>query len=468
MTIARTTVVAAALTALWGAPPARAEDAAGAARRVAGSLAQQLKARPPRTPLSTVAVAPATEPAALQKDGLARLFAELLVPELARAAGVKVRDWKSVDAAAREQALKAAAAGGLDLPSVPEVQALLVTEASGAADGAVRLQVRLVAVPGGAVLASESGKLEPAARATTPSPAGAAAAAQAASVDVAVRRLADGLATGFGKLAGGARYHRLAVLPFGEVGPEAKKRELGALVSAEVATDLRQAHGLLLVERARVGALLGEMKLGEMGLVDPATAPKVGKLADAQALVIGTVADAGDHFLVNARVVATETGETLASASETVPAASLVALSSEAVVLRTKKDAVFRSLLVPGWGQSYNRQGVKSVVFGVAAAGTLGAALAFHLQGAKAQSDYERLVTAGQLGTDPASRAARLRADAEQGFQRRNGFLWAAGAVWAVNVVDAYLFGVDGDKVVDGVAVAPVGEGLGVAVAGRF
>jgi len=144
MTIARTTVVAAALTALWGAPPARAEDAAGAARRVAGSLAQQLKARPPRTPLSTVAVAPATEPAALQKDGLARLFAELLVPELARAAGVKVRDWKSVDAAAREQALKAAAAGGLDLPSVPEVQALLVTEASGAADGAVRLQVGAV------------------------------------------------------------------------------------------------------------------------------------------------------------------------------------------------------------------------------------------------------------------------------------------------------------------------------------
>jgi TolB-like protein len=462
MTTTPMMAVAAALALALAAGPARAAGPAEEAARVARSLAQQLRARPPQPPLSSIAMAPPRAPGPVEQQGLVRVFAELLAGELTSATGLGVRDWKAVDQAAREQALRAAAAGGFGLPAVPGVQALLVTEATGAGgDAPARLQLRLVAVPGGAVLASESGRLEPPDRASS-------GAVTAVGVDVAMRRLADQLAVGFAKMPGSARYRRLAVLPFAEVGPEARKRELGALVSAELSTDLRQNQGLLLVERARVGALMAEMKLGEMGVVDPATAPRLGKLADAQALVLGTVADAGDRFLVNARVVATETAETLSSASESVSAGTLIALSSEAVVLRSKKDAVFRSLLVPGWGQAYNRQPVKSAVFGALAAGTVGTALWFHLQGAKAQRDYDRLVTAGQLGSDPAGRAAALRADAEGAYRTRNGFLWAAAGVWVVNVADAYLFGIDGDRVVDGVALAPRPGGLQLALAGRF
>lgn len=449
-----------ALLSLLPPGAARAGEPTAEARRAARSLASQLRERPSRTPLQTIAVAPSPPGDAAAEIAL-RVFGEALSRELASAAGLAVRDWQAVDAAAREGALRSAASGELGLPAVPGVQALLLLEGSSPpGTGFVKLHLRLVAVPGGAVLAAEGAVVDRA--------GGAAKGTVAAvGVDVAIRRLADQLGVGFSSLPGSARYRRLAVLPFAEIGPEAKKRELGALVSAELSADLRRNQGLLLVERARIGALLSEVKLGEMGLLDPASAPKLGKLADAQALVLGSVADAGDRFLVSARIVATETSETLASASEPVSAATLVALSSEAVVLRSKKDAVFRSLLVPGWGQVYNRQPAKSAVFGALAAGTLGTAVLFHVRGARSERDYETLVTAQQLGGDPAGQAAALRADAEDAYRTRNALLWGAAAVWAVNVADAYLFGVDGDRIVDGVAVLPRPAGAEVALVWR-
>jgi TolB-like protein len=319
-------------------------------------------------------------------------------------------------------------------------------------------------MPAGNVLASETAKLD------VGKPG--AALARSEAVDVVIRRLSDMLSAGLGKLPGAGRYQRLAVLPFVDVGPEAKKRELGAVVTAELSTDLRQFHGLLLVERARLGAVLAEVKLGEMGLLDPKDAPRLGKIADAQALVVGSVADAGDRFLVNARIVTTDTAETLATASEAVSAGSLIAFSADAVVLRSRWDATYRSLLVPGWGQAYNRQGAKAAVFGVAALATVGTAVAFHLSGTKAEQDYRSRVTPGQLGGgDPGASALALRERANKDYRWRNGFVLGAAGVWALAAMDAYLFGVDGEKAANGLALAPVpagNGGMGIALAGRF
>ncbi len=393
--------------------------------------------------------------------GAGRAFTEALAAELSRTGRVKVREWELLDKAQRERTLSALVGGGLSVPPLPEVQAVVVTEASGGGDGPVRAQVRVVAMPAGNVLASETAKLD------VGKPG--AALARSEAVDVVIRRLSDMLSAGLGRLPGAGRYQRLAVLPFVDVGPEAKRRELGAVVTAELSTDLRQFHGLLLVERARLGAILAEVKLGEMGLVDPKDAPKLGKIADAQALVVGSVADAGDRFLVNARIVTTETAETLASASEAVSAGSLIAFSADSVALRTRSDAAYRSLLVPGWGQVYNRQPVKGAVFGAAALAAVGGAVAYQLKGSKAEQDYQAKVTAGQLGSDPGAAAAKLREDATQAYRTRNVFVLGAIGVWAVAAADAYLFGVDGDKAVEGLALTPAPvDGPGLALAWRF
>jgi hypothetical protein len=192
----------------------------------------------------------------------------------------------------------------------------------------------------------------------------------------------------------------------------------------------------------------------------------VGQLADAQALVVGSVAEAGGKFLVNARVVTTETAETLAAASESIQSATLVAFSADSVVLRSRKDAVFRSVLLPGFGQLYNRQPRKAAAFAAAEVAVLGGAVAFQLLGAAAQKDYESQTTPSALGTDPASAAAELRQTAEDRYRWRNALLWTGAAIWALNVIDAYAFGVDGDELA--ASPAPVGGGLGVALGGRF
>jgi hypothetical protein len=250
---------------------------------------------------------------------------------------------------------------------------------------------------------------------------------------------------------------------------------MGTIVTAEIATTLRRDHGLLLVERTKLSEVLGELKLQQMVSVDAASAGKIGSMADAQALVIGSVADAGDRFLLNARIVATQSGETLAAESSTVPAAGLVALGSDAVVLRSRSGAVFRSLLVPGFGQFYNRQPAKAWAFIGAEAAVLGSALAFHLAGNAAYDDYRAVGPSS--GGSPAQRAAELYDTASSRYRTRNWLLVGAAAVWALNVVDAYASGVDGDAMLGGGAeaaarlapvVAPAGDGAMVALAGRF
>ena len=141
---------------------------------------------------------------------------------------------------------------------------------------------------------------------------------------------------------------------------------IGQVVASELEGRLKVDHGFVLVERMQMSRVLEEMQLAQVGLVDESKAPEMGKMLDAQVLVTGTVGQLGDKFVVNARVVSVEEAKVLASAQVTIDAAGLIALSSDAVVLRTKSDAVFRSLIIPGWGQFYNRQQAKGAAIMIA------------------------------------------------------------------------------------------------------
>ena len=74
-----------------------------------------------------------------------------------------------------------------------------------------------------------------------------ASGSESGAIEVAMRKLSDGLAAGFGRLPGSGRYRRLAVLTFSEVGERARQKKLGTIVTAEVATNLKRDHGLFLI-----------------------------------------------------------------------------------------------------------------------------------------------------------------------------------------------------------------------------
>lgn len=79
----------------------------------------------------------------------------------------------------------------------------------------------------------------------------------------------------------------VAVLPFAYQGENERYAPLGRGLSEMLMTDLAQIERLRLVERVRLQALLDELELAQSELVDPASAPRVGRLLGAGRLVGG-------------------------------------------------------------------------------------------------------------------------------------------------------------------------------------
>ena len=63
-----------------------------------------------------------------------------------------------------------------------------------------------------------------------------------------------------------------------------------------------------LVERGRLANVTAEIGLGQTGIVDDKTAPRAGKLAGADQVVVGTIFKSDKRWVLNYRFVDSETG----------------------------------------------------------------------------------------------------------------------------------------------------------------
>ncbi|MEO8168055.1 MAG: CsgG/HfaB family protein, partial [bacterium] len=78
-----------------------------------------------------------------------------------------------------------------------------------------------------------------------------------------------------------------AVFPLAYQGTDPKYDALGKGLSEMMIIDLGQVKSLTMVERIRIEALLDELRFGQSKKVDPATAPRLGKLLGAGKIVSG-------------------------------------------------------------------------------------------------------------------------------------------------------------------------------------
>ncbi|PCI36741.1 MAG: hypothetical protein COB53_08550 [Elusimicrobia bacterium] len=129
--------------------------------------------------------------------------------------------------------------------------------------------------------------------------------AQAASLKSMAKKLAKGLK--------GQENQKVAVLSFpyhdGSIG-------VGSTVIQErLTTYLAETGKVEVIERRLLDKVLGEMRLGSSGVVDSATAQKLGKILGAAAVVTGTLHDLPktNKVEINARLVKTETAKILAA-----------------------------------------------------------------------------------------------------------------------------------------------------------
>lgn len=100
----------------------------------------------------------------------------------------------------------------------------------------------------------------------------------------------------------------VAVMDFQNLSQFSEHDYLQKAVPELLLTDLAISKKLALVERSRLQEVMAELKLSLTGAVDSATALKVGRLAGAGALILGSIIKAGDTFRIDVRLTEVATG----------------------------------------------------------------------------------------------------------------------------------------------------------------
>jgi tetratricopeptide (TPR) repeat protein len=108
----------------------------------------------------------------------------------------------------------------------------------------------------------------------------------------------------------------VAVCYYQDLSPDKSLRAFQKGLASMVTTDLSKVKSLRVVERVRLQALLEEMKLGQTGIVDPKTAPRVGKLLGAENIVVGNLATGSIKAVTT--LASSEKGNVQGSASASV------------------------------------------------------------------------------------------------------------------------------------------------------
>lgn len=274
--------------------------------------------------------------------------------------------------------------------------------------------------------------------AAAPPPAGDTVKVNVPTVGGSVREEVGALATAlYDAIEKRPGLHRVAVMPFQPLDPESADLHLGEIAAELMRTRTEGRPRLLQVERARLDDVVGELKRADSGELSPDSAASVGKLLGASEVVVGSVAQAGAEFILTARAVDAETGQVIAAAEQTLPKADTIELSQDLLEVKSKWGAAARSAVLPGWGQVYNGDTGRGIVYGAVFAAVAAGAVASAVLGANAEDSYN----------ENTPDVVDDRSTANDHYQRANWLLVGMGAVWAINIVDAYLTGTNAELV---------------------
>ncbi len=277
------------------------------------------------------------------------------------------------------------------------------------------------------------------------------------SVQAGIQSLADRLIAGLGQ-TGGAGFRRMAVLPFQTLDPKAKEYQLGRVSSELLASRLAREPQIMQVERSRLNAVITELQRSERGELSPNGAVSVGKLLGANNVVLGSIAVTGPDYMITARVVDSESGRVVTAADQIFPQQGMVALSEDMVEIKTKVGAAIRSAVLPGWGQIYNGDTGRGIVYAGTFIGMAVGAIGSAAMGVAAENEYN----------EKTEDVVSERNVANEHYKRVNYLLAGMGAVWAIAIADAYMTGVDATNIKVEAAAVPTDGGGIVTLGGRF
>lgn len=122
----------------------------------------------------------------------------------------------------------------------------------------------------------------------------------------------------------------VGVTPLRLASPDTAMAPLAFGLADLLLADLATSRQLVVVDRVRLDALMREIRLAGRGLVDSATAPRVGRLVGARRLVLGTLAAMPDGRLrIDAGLADVATGGVQAVVTGSTPLADVIAAEKE-------------------------------------------------------------------------------------------------------------------------------------------
>jgi len=100
----------------------------------------------------------------------------------------------------------------------------------------------------------------------------------------------------------------VSMLPFYQM---SQVQEIGPMAYDNLITSIVNQRRFSFVDRSKVDAIVAELKLSQEQLIDPAYTLKVGKMTQAEAMILGYVKEAPDSIEVYAQLIDVETGQIL-------------------------------------------------------------------------------------------------------------------------------------------------------------
>ena len=247
----------------------------------------------------------------------------------------------------------------------------------------------------------------------------------------------------------------LAVLPF--TVSEGVDSSAGKLFSEYTLYRLSGVPGLSIVERENFEEMMKEIAVSQTGVVPDDKVLQAGEMLAAQYLVMGSVTEDAGKRLVVIRIIKTETGGLVAASAGFVRTRHIDALARDLLFEQTSPaSTLFRSTLIPGWGQNYGGHRIRGLVYALTATGAV-AALTWsgfdYLDKQSAVNRLEKDPPRPRISENPGEYERRLKREFDQAVQERdiaarrtNIAIVGTAAFWIVNMTDAAIMGVSNSR----------------------
>ena len=244
-------------------------------------------------------------------------------------------------------------------------------------------------------------------------------------------------------------------------------------------TALASTEKVVLVERGTMVDVLEEQGFESGGCASDECAAEVGAMLGVEFMISGAIGKLGNAYTIDAKMFSVSTGAAESMKSITYSGAvegliieieilawdilgldppralkkkrnqGIPDYSAAAVKAKSKTGALMRSMVLPGFGQLYSGRKISGFSFLLLEAGMIGMAAKSNSDYASFQTEYDTQLANYNAATVPADIASykalvdQARTDMTGANDQLTLFSAAAGGLWLINAIHAFLTGPD-------------------------